>query len=117
MLSRMSGHSDDVPFAILFPDKKTPSNASGRALLLDSQHLSWKQTVTNQAGGFGVLNLHDLDQLAGWNVSDFHVNGFASQQDLYLVQVFLPNFGSVETCFDEETTNKRVGVFGAYCLQ
>ena len=75
----MPGQGDDVPFAILFPDEKIPSNAPIRGFLLDSQHLSWKQTLTNQAGGFGVLNLHDLDHLPVWNVLNFHVHGFASQ--------------------------------------
>src|SRR5436309_5845299 len=78
-LSRMPSQGDDVPFTILFPDEKTPPNASIPDFLPDSQHHSWNETITNQAGGFGILNLHNLEQLLGWNFPNFHINSFASQ--------------------------------------
>jgi hypothetical protein len=80
----MPGQCDDVPFAILFPDEKALPNAPILAFLPNSQELYGKQTITHLAGGFGMLNLHDLNQLPVWNIQDFHVGRFASQQDLHL---------------------------------
>jgi hypothetical protein len=79
MLSRMPCQRNDVPFTILFPNEKTPPNASIPDNLPDSQHHFWNQTITNQAGGFGILNFHNLDQLPGWDFPNFHLNSLASQ--------------------------------------
>ena len=79
MLSHMPGHGDDVPLTILFANEKIPPNASIQDFLPDPQHHSWNQTITNHAGGVGLLNLHDLDELPGWDFLDFNINGFASQ--------------------------------------
>ena len=79
MLSRVPGQGDDIPITTLFSNEKIPPRPSIPDFLLDSQNHSWNQTITSQARGFGLLNLHDLDQLPGWDFAYFHVNSFASQ--------------------------------------
>src|SRR6266436_6685572 len=79
MLSRMPCQGDDVPFTVLFPNEKASSGGSILDFLTNPQHHFWNQTITDEAIGFGILNLHNLDKLLIRNFPDFHINSFASQ--------------------------------------